>query len=69
MLEEFFTYEKLYLAIFSLVVIVAVFVAKKLVSRSIKGFCEKARLEKNIQNILRMVLDIVLYAIGITIIL
>ena len=46
MLEEFFTYEKLYLAIFSLVVIVAVFVAKKLVSRSIKGFCEKARLAR-----------------------
>lgn len=69
MLEEFFTYDKLYLAVFSLVVIVAVFVAKKLVSRSINGFCEKARLEKNIRNLLRMVSDIVLYAVGITIIL
>ena len=69
MLEEFFTYEKLYLAIFSLVIIVAVFVAKKLVSRSINGFCEKARLEKNIRNLLRMVSDIVIYAVGITIIL
>ena len=69
MLEEFFTYEKLYLTIFSLIVIVAVFLAKKLVSRSINSFCEKAKLEKNIRNLLRMVSDIVLYAVGITIIL
>ena len=69
MLEEFFTYEKLYLAIFSLIVIAAVFVVRRLVNRSIVGFCEKARLKKHIGNILRMLANILIYAVGLTILL
>ncbi len=57
-LDEFLTYEKIYLVIFSLVVVVIIFVGRRLVNRSITSFCEKAKLEKHIRNLLRMVSDI-----------
>ena len=69
MLDEFFTYEKLYLAIFSLVVIATIFVVRWLINRSITSFCERTRLEKHVRNILRMLSNILMYAMGLTILL
>ena len=68
-LDEFLTYEKIYLVIFSLVVVVIIFVGRRLVNRSITSFCEKAKLEKHIRNLLRMVSNILIYAVGVTLLL
>jgi hypothetical protein len=69
MFEEFFTYEILYLVVFSLAVVVAVFIVRKLVNRSLTTFSEKAGLEKHVQNILRMISNIAIYALGIAVLL
>lgn len=66
---DFFTYETLYLAIFSLVVVVAIFIGRKLVDRSIAKFCEKAKLEEHVENLLKMISKIVIYAVGIMVLL
>ena len=69
MLEKFFTYEVLYLVIFSLAIGVAIFIVRKLVNRSLITFSEKTGLEKHVQNILRMVSNIAIYALGVTVLL
>jgi len=69
MLEEFFTYEKIYLIVFSLIAVVAIFVVRWLVNRSIITFSKRARLERHVQNILRMSSNIVIYALGVTVLL
>jgi hypothetical protein len=69
MLEAFFTYEKLYLAVFSFIVVVAIFLVRWLVNRSITTFSEKAKVERHVQNILRMITNIAIYALGVTVLL
>ncbi len=69
MLEEFFTLQKLYLAVYSLIVVATVFVVRKIVNSSIAHFCDKTKLDKHVRNMLRMISNIVIYAVGITILL
>jgi hypothetical protein len=66
---EWFTYEKLYLIVFSLIVGLAIFVVRWLINRSIGAFAERARLERHVQNILRMSSNVVIYALGVTVLL
>jgi hypothetical protein len=67
MFEEIFTYQRLYQVIFSLIVLLAVFVFRRLVNGSINRFSERAKLEKHVQNILKVIADILIYAVGITV--
>ncbi len=69
MLEDFFTYEKIYLAVISFIVVVVILVIRRLVNKSITSFCARLRLEKHIANMLSMLSNILIYAAGITIIL
>lgn len=63
------TYDKIYLIVFSLIVVVAIFVVRWLVNRSIVTFSERAGLERHVQNILRMSSNVVIYALGVTVFL
>ena len=59
----------MYLAIISLIVFVVILVIRRVVNKSITGFCARAKLEKHVGNVLRMLSNILIYAVGISIIL
>lgn len=68
-LLEFFTYERLYSIIISLIVVAAIFIMEALVKRVITRFSQRAELKKHLENILKLVSRILIYSAGITVIL
>lgn len=67
--ENLFSYENLYLAIATIVVVVAVFIVERVVKKAIRRVIKKSEMEEHVENMLILVSRIALYSLGITFIL
>ena len=65
MVQIFLTMENLLLIATGLIIVIAIFVADKIVRRSISRYSKRSKIEKHVENIFRLTARIIIFAVGV----